>query len=115
MMRFAWRSHGLALLVAVALASFASCGTAGSTGGTDGGGSGGNAGRPEGGISDAAPEAPAAACTYPPGAPLPADGGAFHGVCPDAGCPAGTICVRELGSAGPPLGPAEYCAPIPDE
>ena len=50
-------------------------------------------------------------CTYADGgAP---DAGTFSGVCPSAGCPAGTVCVREVG--GPAGGGGEYCAPIPNE
>jgi hypothetical protein len=51
-------------------------------------------------------------CSYPSGTTLP-DGGAFQGVCPATGCPAGTVCVAEVG--GVAGGGGEYCAPIPNE
>jgi hypothetical protein len=50
-------------------------------------------------------------CTYADGGTP--DGGAFNGVCPSTGCPAGTVCVVEVG--GPGGGGGEYCAPIPSE
>lgn len=40
-------------------------------------------------------------------------GGAFNGVCPSTGCPAGTVCVTEVGEPG--KGGGEYCAPISNE
>ena len=53
-----------------------------------------------------------AICTYPAGG-APIDGSAFNGFCPPGGCPAGTVCVRELGGVAGPGG--EHCAPIPNE
>jgi hypothetical protein len=51
-------------------------------------------------------------CTYPDGG-APSAGSAFNGTCPPAGCPAGTVCVIEVG--GVAGGGGEYCAPIPNE
>lgn len=86
------------LLAAAAVAMFGGgCGSGGQSprdGGDGGGGDGG-----------------AQMCTYADGGML--DGGAFNGVCPDAGCPAGTACVTEIG--GVAGGGGEYCAPIPNE
>jgi hypothetical protein len=60
---------------------------------------------------DAASDGPKS-CSYTDGG-APADGGAFQGSCPASGCPAGTVCVVEIGGlAG---GGGEYCAPIPTE
>jgi hypothetical protein len=53
-----------------------------------------------------------AMCAYADGG-APTDGGAFQGVCPAAGCPAGMVCVVEIG--GVAGGGGEYCAPIPNE
>ena len=51
-------------------------------------------------------------CSYADGG-APPDGGAFQGSCPASGCPAGSVCVVEVG--GPGGGGGEYCAPIPTE
>jgi hypothetical protein len=51
-------------------------------------------------------------CSYTDGGAL-ADGGAFRGTCPASGCPAGSVCVVEVG--GVAGGGGEYCAPIPTE
>jgi hypothetical protein len=51
-------------------------------------------------------------CSYADGGAQP-DGGTFQGVCPAAGCPAGTVCVVEVG--GVAGGGGEYCAPVPNE
>ena len=61
--------------------------------------------------SDGVADGPAT-CTYPDGV-MPADGGAFSGICPSGGCPAGTVCVVEVG--GVAGGGGESCAPIPNE
>ena len=51
-------------------------------------------------------------CSYADGG-APPDGGAFRGACPASGCPAGSVCVVEIG--GVAGGGGEYCAPIPTE
>jgi hypothetical protein len=51
-------------------------------------------------------------CSYPEGG-APLDGSAFRGVCPEGECPAGSVCVVEIG--GVAGGGGEYCAPIPNE
>ncbi|MEO5767305.1 MAG: hypothetical protein ABIS92_03050 [Polyangia bacterium] len=51
-------------------------------------------------------------CSYPDGG-ASIDGSAFNGVCPATGCPAGTVCVFEIG--GVAGGGGESCAPIPDK
>jgi hypothetical protein len=102
-----------ALLALVAALGVGACGSteagndgAGGNGGSSGG-AGGQAGTSRDGSSDGA-----GTCSYADGVTLP-DGGAFQGVCPATGCPAGTVCVAEIGGVGG--GGGEYCAPIPNE
>ena len=54
-----------------------------------------------------------AMCTYLD-AGAPGDAGTFNSFCPAAGCPSGSICVREVGGVAGEGG-GEYCAPIPNE
>ncbi len=60
---------------------------------------------------DAASDGPKS-CAYSDGG-APADGDAFQGTCPASGCPAGKVCVVEIGGHGESGG--GYCAPIPTE
>ena len=57
-------------------------------------------------------EAGAEECTYDDGGAVFDGSSRFGGVCPDGGCPTGTICAVEVG--GVAGGGGEYCAPIPD-
>ncbi|MDB4981622.1 MAG: hypothetical protein JWM82_2374 [Myxococcales bacterium] len=52
----------------------------------------------------------ALSCTYDNGG-APGKPTDFGGACPKSGCPAGTVCVAEVG--GVAGGGGEYCAPIP--
>ncbi len=51
-------------------------------------------------------------CSYADGGAA-SDSGVFQGTCPASGCPAGSVCVVEIG--GVAGGGGEYCAPIPTE
>jgi hypothetical protein len=101
--------------VAVIAAGACSSTNSSSDAGADASGAGGQAGSlaGTGGAGNGAMGGSGGAmCSYPDGG-APVDGAAFNGVCPQSGCPAGTVCVFEVG--GVAGGGGEYCAPIPNE